>query len=314
MSYSVELKKELLESIPDSQDIINVELAGIIISGAQFVFDHNNVSFTIKTENASLARYIFKLIEHQFQLKANIDFTKSTRFHKHRTYILSYENAQDLLEKIGVVTKGKYSYYSPILATIVHKSRKEQIGFIKGIFLCSGSISNPEKRYHLEIDAPNEAVTQCCSELLKNFGISGRLIEVKKHSVLYLKDSQAISDFLGLIGASKAMLEYEDKKIVKQMRGDINRKVNCETANINKTAKAASIQIEAIDQLKSSGRLKILPDDLKQAAELRKRYPNDSITELGKRVVPNISRTTLHRRLKRIVEFSENSNESETEN
>lgn len=311
MSYSIELKKGLLNSIPKDKSIIKAELAGIIVSGAHFTFKNDNVDFTLKTENASLARYTYRLIETLFSIKPETSFSKSTRFHKHRTYILTYLDAKEMLSDLEVLKKASY-YYTPILNLIFSRSKKQKIAFIKGIFLYCGSISNPERSYHLEIDAPNEAVNECCAELLESFDIKGRLIKVKNHSVLYLKDSQMISNFLALIGAHKAMLEYEDKMIVKQMRGDINRRVNCEMANISKTARASSKQIEAINLLFKTGRINTLPDELKQIAELRAQFPDDSITELGTRIEPAISRSTLYRRLKRIVEIAESmKNESE---
>lgn len=308
MSYTSELKRELFETLPKNKEIADDIIAGIIIANAHFTFKKNQIDFEIHSDSPSFMRYFFRLVYKFYKVKGKLSYLDNKRFKKHRSYTLKYKNCRTLLEKTNCLRQQSGTYYSPILNRILNKSHAAKRSFLKGIFMSCGSMVNPEKSYYLEIDAPNEAVTETCAELLDNLGVEYGLKTRKKKLVLYLKESDSIIDFLGIIGAKRKYFDFENLRILKQMRGDINRKINFETANIDKTAKAASEQINSIVKLKETGRYKSLPTDLKEAAKLREKYPSISISKLAKKEECKMSRSTLHRRLKRIIEIS-NENE-----
>ena len=186
------------------------------------------------------------------------------------------------------------------------KKKKEENAksIIRGAFLGAGSINNPENSYHLEIVFSSRENTQYIKELLESvFDIYAKELDIENKTSMYLKEAESISNFLALVGANKAMLKFEDIRIQKEMRGKVNRIVNCETANLNKTLNAAVEQINAIKKLQETGEFNKLDDDLKEVALLRLEYPNMSLAELGKRLKNPIGKSGVNYRLKKILGF-----------
>ena len=186
------------------------------------------------------------------------------------------------------------------------KKKKEENAksIIRGAFLGAGSINNPENSYHLEIVFSSRENTKYVKELLESvFDIYAKELDIENKTSMYLKEAESISNFLALVGANKAMLKFEDIRIQKEMRGKVNRIVNCETANLNKTLNAAVEQINAIKKLQETGEFNKLDDDLKEVALLRLEYPNMSLAELGKRLKNPIGKSGVNYRLKKILGF-----------
>ena len=176
--------------------------------------------------------------------------------------------------------------------------------FIRGTFMGAGSINNPENSYHLEITVSNEENLIFLKKQLEKFDIHAKtLITANKFSV-YLKEGEEISKLLALIGANKAVMQFEDIRIQKEMRGKVNRIVNCETANLNKTINAAIEQIAAIKKLQKDGRFNKLDDNLKEIAMLRVENPDMSLIELGKLLKEPVGKSGVNYRLKKIVEIA----------
>lgn len=173
---------------------------------------------------------------------------------------------------------------------------------IRGAFMGSGSINNPEKEYHLEIDASNEENLKKIVELLQQLGIRVKTFQTS----IYMKEGEEISKFLALIGANKAVMQFEDIRIQKEMRGKVNRLVNCETANLNKTINASVKQIGAIKKLQETGAFQKLEDNLKEIALLRLENPDMPLIELGKLLKEPVGKSGVNYRLKKIVEIAEN--------
>ncbi len=302
MSYTSELKQEICQDIPNKREAYYI-IAGMVVSSARFKFDGNQVEFSMRTGNPVLARYIYRTIYKRFHVRGEITASEETRFKKHKIINIAYPDSYSLLEELGCLSKRNGLYYSPVLNNILDEDNKEKRLFLKGIFLSCGSILNPKQNYHLEIDAPNEAVTEVCAEILESLGITCSLNYEYKKGVIYIKESQSIADFLGLIGATKKYFELEDLLILKQLRGNANRRVNFETANLNKTAETNLKQIRAIEKLKETGHFKQLAPELKEAAKFRLKYPDSSLSQLAKK--SSISRSTLHRRLNKLIDLSE---------
>lgn len=182
--------------------------------------------------------------------------------------------------------------------------------FLAGLFVSYGNVSNPEQGYHLEFSVPDPDTADAVGETLTAAGFTaGRGIR-KNRYILYFKNSTQIEDFLGYIGASSGAFSLMNVKIMREMRGEANRQVNCDAANIAKSLSAAEKHIRIINELKESGGFNILAGDLKKTAELRVKFPDLSIAELGQKFTPPISKSGVKHRLDKIVSFYESSSSS----
>lgn len=175
----------------------------------------------------------------------------------------------------------------------------------RGAFLGGGSITEPTTRYHLEIRLETKEAREKLIEIINKFNIEVKLLNRKYSYSVYIKDGEEISKFLALIGANSSVLKYEDIRVLKETKNNVNRKVNCETANLNKTVNAAVIQIQAIEKIKKNKKWGSLPTNLKEVAILRMENPDATLEELGKMLEEPIGKSGVNHRLKRIIEISE---------
>lgn len=176
--------------------------------------------------------------------------------------------------------------------------------FLMALFIRSGSVSDPEKLYHLDFvcDSPKEA--EMTLDAIGGFGITAKLMHRKGKPVVYLKDSESISDMLALLGAHNALLHYENVRVVKEMRGTVQRRVNFETANINKTVSASLKQAEDIELIRDRIGLMNLPDQLREIAELRLEFPEATLQELSDRI-PEVGRSGINHRFRKIAKIAD---------
>lgn len=181
----------------------------------------------------------------------------------------------------------------------------EEKAFIRGSFLGSGSINNPENKYHIEIIFKEEKYAKLVLEILSKYYINFKLLDKKNNISIYSKDGEEISKFLAFIGANNAVLKFEDIRVYRDMRNNVNRIVNCETANLSKTVNAAVKQIEAINYLKETGKFGELTDNLREMAEIRIKNPEASLVELGKMLSVPIGKSGVNHRLKAIIQIAE---------
>ena len=177
--------------------------------------------------------------------------------------------------------------------------------YLRGLFLRAGSISDPEKMYHLEFACESRDFAIRLKEILSSYNLRAKIVERKGHSVVYLKDSSQIADFLALIQANTSLFSLENTMIVKDVRNAVNRKVNCETANIQKTVSASVSQIEAIEYIRDHIGFDKLPDSLKEIARLRFENPEDSLVSLGARMNPPIGKSGVNHRLRKLRKIAE---------
>ena len=186
------------------------------------------------------------------------------------------------------------------------KNCKEEYikAIVRGLFLGSGSINNPENKYHLEIVFNNEKNLNAIIEILERLGIKAKKMITKNKYSIYIKEGEEISKFLALIGANKAVMRFEDIRIQREMRGKVNRLVNCEAANLNKTMNAAIEQIAAIKKLQQTGKFNKLDDNLKEIAYIRLENPDLALAELGKQLKNPVGKSGVNYRLKKIMEIA----------
>lgn len=181
----------------------------------------------------------------------------------------------------------------------------EEKAFVRGCFLGSGSINNPENNYHIEIILKEKETSKFILKILQKYNISFKELEKKNGNSIYSKDGEEISKFLAFLGANTAVLKFEDIRVYRDMRNNVNRIVNCETANLSKTVNAAIKQIEAIQLLKEKGEFRKLSDNLKEIAELRTQNPEASLVELGNMLKQPIGKSGVNHRLKAIMKIAE---------
>ncbi len=177
--------------------------------------------------------------------------------------------------------------------------------YIREAFIKSGSVNDPNKKYHLQIMFKEKAKAEEMQTLLNNFNIHAKIIKKEKDYMLYLKDGEEISEFLALVGANKSVIKFEEIRVIKEKRNDINRLVNCETANLNKTINASVKQIEDIKKIKKAGKFNELPETLKEIAEVRINNPEMSLIELGKLLDKPIGKSGVNHRLKKLSQIAE---------
>ncbi|GIO26396.1 DNA-binding protein WhiA [Ornithinibacillus bavariensis] len=306
MSFASEIKKELttVESDPCCS---NAELAALIRMNGTISVSQMQYTLDIQTENAAIARRIYTLLKAGFSLTpVELLVRKKMKLKKNNVYIVRLkQNVQGILTELGIMKDG-YSFFRGIPEQFVEKDCCKR-AYLRGAFLAGGSINNPEtSSYHLEIFNSNEDHNQALCELLNTFDLRSRVLERKKGYIVYMKEAERITEFLNIIGAHNALFKFEDVRIVRDMRNSVNRLVNCETANLNKTIGAAFRQIENIKLIERTVGLESLPEKLREVAILRVQHEDVSLKELGELVSSGkISKSGINHRLKKIDEFAE---------
>ncbi len=231
---------------------------------------------------------------------------KNKTLKKGNAYQIHIEDAGDILRALGIlVDVDGFSGINDQVPLFLLKDSCCKRAYIRGAFLGGGSVSDPEKGYHLEFITHSEEYGNSLKELINEFGLESKLIDRKSNHIVYLKEGDQIVDLLNIIGAHKALLDFENVRIVKQMRNDVNRLVNCETANLNKTVNAAMKQVQDINLIKSVVGLGALPDGLSELAELRLEQPEASLKELGEMLDPPVGKSGVNHRFKKIHKFAE---------
>lgn len=278
MSFSFEVKENLSKISSFNTDILRAEFVGYFLSG-NMVRKENIFEFV--TENEFNIEHFYKIL---FHLK--IDYEPEI---KGKSY-LTQMRAKDVEKCV--------QGYEEIEGEL-------QKSVIKGAFLGAGSVNNPEKNYHLEMIFNEENHCEFVKNLCLVYQINFKKIKVNDKFQLYLKEGEEISRFLALIGANKAVLRFEDVRVMKEMKNNVNRRVNCETANLNKTVDAALKQIDDIQFLKKVRKFKQLPVDLQNIANLRLENPDLSLKDLGQLIEPQLGKSAVNRKLKKIHEIAE---------
>lgn len=285
MSFSTEVKEELskINNLSNKQ-CVKLEFIGYAMS--------NNVSI------------VDKIMRFSTESEYNIN-----RFAKLLDNLNINEYRIELQGKSYVITSKDKEIFNILETNILEKTKMlkdiEEKALVRGCFLGSGSINNPENKYHMEIIL-KQVKSACFVEgTLDKYHIHVKLLEKDNTVSIYSKDGEEISKFLAFIGANSAVLKFEDIRVYRDMRNNVNRLVNCETANLTKTVNAAVKQIEAIKLIKEKGKFSGLSDNLKEIAELRICNPEVSLIELGKMANPPIGKSGVNHRLKAIIKFAE---------
>ena len=304
MSFASETKKELT-NLEVKDCCGKAELSALIQMNGSLSFTNKRIVVDIQTENAAIARRIYTLIKRNYSVTVELLVRKKMRLKKNNVYIVRLaEEARYILEDLKIIGVG-FEFVNHISPELIRKKCCKR-SYLRGAFLAGGSVNNPEtSSYHLEISSLYKEHADSLCELMNMFDLNGKTLERKKGFITYLKEAEKITDFLIIIGANNALLKFEDIRIVRDMRNSVNRLVNCETANLNKTIGAAIRQVENIRYIDGTVGLQTLPEKLREIAELRVSYQDVTLKELGEMVSGgNISKSGINHRLRKIDEIA----------
>lgn len=279
MSFSSEVKEELSVFSNFNKDILKSELIGYLFSGNTI---ENEDTFEFITENE------FN-IEHLYKILFNLDIQYEPEI-RGKCYVAEILKSIELIKIFDEWNNVKNDFKKYIL---------------KGAFLGAGSVNNPNKNYHLEITFNNKKNRECIFNICNEYGINLKKLDVNEKYQLYVKDAEGISTILALIGANRAVLRFEDVRVMKDMKNNINRRVNCEAANLNKTVDAALRQIDDINKIKKMKKFDCLPNELKEVANLRLENPDLSLQDIGKLLSSPVGKSGVNHRFKKIHEIAE---------
>lgn len=280
MSFSTDVKKELSKiNNLANKTCVRLEFLGYLSSVNVSNVDN---SLRFSTESEYNINRFSKLLKNLNIEKYNIDM-------QGKNYVITMQNKN----------------IAKIITDIKTENDEEDRAYVRGCFLGSGSINNPENKYHIEFIVKDRNIADEILQILNKYNIHFKKLEKENAVSLYSKDGEEISKFLAFIGANSSVLKFEDIRVYRDMRNNVNRIVNCETANLSKTVNAAVKQIDAINKLKESGKYNSLSENLKEIAELRIKYPDVSLVELGKMLNPPIGKSGVNHRMKAIVKLVE---------
>lgn len=287
MSFSTEVKEELEKIIPGSRHCQLAELAAIIHFGCRIQTDsEGKPELLLHSENEAVARKYFTLLK--------------------KTFMISTDNVEKVFQAIKIYERDRQirqlcDEVNPLLL----KNSCCKRAYLRGAFLCVGSMSNPRKSYHLEFVCEYEVQAKQLKEMLHSFELEVKIVRRKKYYIVYLKEGAGIVDLLNVMGAHLSLMNLENLRIEKEMRNSINRQVNCEAANITKTVNAASRQIEDILLLKEKYGLSNLPENLQEMALVRLAHPESALQELGSYLNPPVGKSGVNHRLRKLREAAE---------
>lgn len=288
MSFSSDLKEELskINNLARKEEV-KYELIGYLISKNASIIK-NNIRYATESEY-NINRFS--------KLLKNLDINHNIEFDG-KSFIITFK-IKDCIENVNI-QKNEIT-----IKNTAEINENEKKSIIRGAFLGSGSINNPEKKYHLEINLSNKINLNYLFEIISSMNIKCKKLELDKKYSIYIKDGEEISLIIALMGASKSVLAFEDIRVQREMRGKVNRIVNCQTANLNKTINASVEQIEAIKKLQTNNKFNKLDENLKEIALLRLEYPDTSLIDLGKKLKNPIGKSGVNYRLKKIIQIAE---------
>lgn len=318
MSFSKEVKDELSRQISTARHCLIAETAAVIsLCGRILITERDRYILKIHTENITVARKYFTLIKKTFNINTEISIRQNAYLKMSKMYTLSITEHEDTI-KILKATKLIDEYQEiaenlSITSNLVIQNACCKRAFIRGAFLASGSISDPEKTYHFEIVAPSEGKAEQLQNIINSFGMDAKIVQRKKYYVVYIKEGSQIVDMLNIMEAHVSLMNLENVRILKEMRNSINRQVNCEAANINKTVMAATKQIDDILFIKDQMGFGDLAEGLEEIAVLRINYPEASLKELGAMLNPPIGKSGVNHRLRKLSNLADNLREQKEE-
>lgn len=309
MSFSSEVKEELSRQFSKSRHCQLAELAAILGFLGRIEGTSLQQALTIHTENVTLAKKYFTLMKRTFGINASLGVGQNAYLHKTKTCSVTVAGRDEVTKVLSAIKwmdqQQNYIRGTELVDGILVKNACCKRAFIRGAFLSSGSMSDPEKSYHFEIVCADMEKAEQMREIINSFDLDAKIVQRKKCYVVYLKEGSQIVDILNVMEAHVALMNLENVRILKEMRNSVNRQVNCETANINKTVNAAVKQVEDIKYIEHTVGLSTLAEGLREMAELRLQYPEAALKELGTMLDPPVGKSGVNHRLRKICSIAD---------
>lgn len=313
MSFSVDTKDELSRIPPGKKCCTLAEIAGFIrMCGSIHLLGGGKVRLVTTTDNPAIARNYKKMIKDYFGVDAGLEVGKASSLRKGNQYFLTLDDRLDgkaeiVLREVGILMlREGLNYLSDGIYDGLIKTKCCRKAYLRGAFLGAGTISDPEKSYHIEFICTTETLAADVKKLMNSFvDINAKIVQRKKSYVVYLKEAEQVGDMLNILGASNQYFIMQEIKVRKEVINMTNRISNCDGANMDKLVNAAQNQIAQIKKIEDKKTLYFLPDKLRAVAELRLEYPEISLAELGSLLDPPLSKSGVNNRLKKISEYAE---------
>ena len=298
MSFSGQIKEELAQVISSPRHCQLAELAALVQFCGHIEEDG---SLLVQSENPLVIRKCFTLLKKTFKIEAVAKSQMQTQ--NYRLFVTG-EDAFRVLEALKICDTAGHLMMRHLTDPVLIKNSCCKRAYLRGCYMAVGSMSDPYKSYHLELVCGLQAQAEQLLKILHDFSLDAKMIVRKKYYVVYMKEGENIADFLNITEAHKALMEFENTRIYKGMRNMVNRKVNCEAANITKTVNAATRQVEDIRLIREKMGLEGLPEPLRQMAYVRLENPQASLGELGKLLDPPVGKSGVHHRLRKLGELA----------
>lgn len=316
MSFSSDVKKELAQIKEENACCQLAEISGFIRAcGTIKLSGPNQIGLRLLTENSAVARHFLVTIKRYFQCDMDISTTDATMNKHHNVYELTLsdsEKVEEILVKTKIlISEADTTYIDFLVPKTITRKKCCKKAYIRGFFLGGGSMADPKKSYHLELVTSNESQAKSLRTLINTFQINAKVLNRNNSTIVYIKDSEKILDFLNIVGAHHSWLAFEEVRMMKEIRNQANRLANCDEANITRTIQAAGTQIEAIHYIIEKKGLHYLPEKLRDVAVLRLENREESLQELAEMIKPPISKSGLRHRLNAIVQMAKELKEDE---
>ena len=301
MSFTDEVKHELIRYKNKSSEARRAELAALLRMTGSISISSRKMAVKLKLRYGDLARMIYTWLKKEYELQVEIRVFQPSRLEKGQSYMLHISPQDDLstlLQDLGILSEDNSIDFSISSEFLV----RGEVGqaYLRGMFIGGGSINHPSSEYHLEFRCDYHSQAEDLVKLLELFDITSRMIEHQDRYMVYLKEYKKIISLLNLIGAQQAQLKLEHASIIKEVKGDVNRRLNFETANLDKTIEAALEQLEDIDFIEKNIGLENISESLREIARLRRRHPYASLKELGQKLNPPLSKSGVNHRFRRL--------------
>ena len=310
MSFSSHVKEELSRQVSPARHCQIAETAAILsLCGKVHITEDNQYMIRIHTENVAVARKYFTLLKKAFNIRADVAIRRNAFLKKNRTYTVAVRRSRDAVRVLQAARllgdDGDVCENMSVVKNLIIQNSCCRRAFVRGAFLAAGSLSDPEKFYHFEITCASMRKAKQLQGLMASFDIEARIVLRKRYFVVYVKEGSQIAELLQIMEAPVALMELENIRIVKEMRNSVNRQVNCETANINKTVSAAVKQMEDIRYIQDTIGLESLPENLQEMARVRLERPEATLKELGEALEPPVGKSGVNHRLRKLSLMAE---------
>ncbi|MBR1866539.1 MAG: DNA-binding protein WhiA [Lachnospiraceae bacterium] len=320
MSFSTQVKEEISRHISTSRHCQIAELLALVLAVGEVELQDGQGKLILKSEQELVADKLIALLDRLFGGEITVQrhfkymeidqpdmlnrLLQTIKLSDYVDYLeedwLDEEELSDIEETVTYVSSKGVSLQNCRFPRQVVQKECCKKAFIRGFFLAAGSVNDPQKAYHFEIVVQSRELAEVIRSIIRSFSLDAKMVKRKKYYVVYLKEGSMIVDILNVMEAYVGLMDMENIRILKDMRNDINRRVNCETANIRKTVDAARRQIEDIEYIEQTRGLGYLNDSLRELAQMRLEEPDANLSELGKMLNPPVSKSGVNHRLRKI--------------